>query len=499
MGTDVLKDAVALEEDEFADVIVVGSGIAGISIAYELQSAGLDVIVVDRGPIAGGMTSRTTGHLTAQCDDGFQQMLARRGADLTKAWFESQTIAIDRIEAVQRDLEIGCHFRRLNGFLFKAPSTSLDEFEKEFAATKQVGMRVVRQKGVPFIGQDSTAVIVYPNQATFHPLRYLAGLAKALSRNGVRFYAQTPVTEIQENDTGVVVGTSDRHRLRAAHAVVATNSPINDRYAIHTKQAPYRTYAMAFSISGESLPDGLYWDTLDPYHYVRRLSGTGKDDILIVGGADHKTGEADDADARFLAIESWMRNLLPSIGRERNRWSGQVLDTIDYAAFIGKNPGNRRIFVATGDFGQGMTHGVVASLLIRDLIIRGSSPWSEVYEPSRKPMKAAVQYLTENLGALKNLADYLAPGEVSSTDDLRPGEGAIVRMGLEKLAAYRKSDGELILRSASCTHRGCHLHWNSFESCWDCPCHGSQFAPDGTVLNGPATHPLSGAAKISSN
>ena len=119
-STFVLQDAAALEKDEAADVVVVGSGIAGISIAYELQQAGVDVVVVDRGPIAGGMTSRTTAHLTAQCDDGFQQMLTRRG-DLTTRWFESQRSAIDRIEAIQRDLEIECKLPAADRLSLRSP------------------------------------------------------------------------------------------------------------------------------------------------------------------------------------------------------------------------------------------------------------------------------------------------------------------------------------------------------------------------------------------
>jgi Rieske Fe-S protein len=278
--------------------------------------------------------------------------------------------------------------------------------------------------------------------------------------------------------------------VRARHAVVATNAPINDRYAIHSKQAPYRTYAMAFSVPKKALPDGLYWDTLEAYHYVRLQPGTGQSDILIVGGADHKTGEADDADARFLALEAWMRNLLPALGKELHRWSGQILDTIDYAGFIGLNPGSKRTFVSTGDSGQGITHGAVAGILISDLILKGESPWMNVYDPSRKSIKAAGAFVSENLSVPKNFAEYVAPGERSSWDELKPGEGAIVRKGLSKIAAYRDDTGNLYLRSAACPHLGCHVHWNSFERCWDCPCHGSQFAPNGTALNGPAFSPL---------
>jgi glycine/D-amino acid oxidase-like deaminating enzyme/nitrite reductase/ring-hydroxylating ferredoxin subunit len=485
MKTSVVDDAPALDRDEKADVVVVGSGIAGMSVAYELTKAGKDVVIIDRGPIGKGMTSRTTAHLTAQCDDGFDQLIGRRGEEIAKLWYQSQAACLDRIEANQKELGIECDFRRLDGHLFHAPGTDPGIIDREYEATKKVGMPIKREKGVPFKTHEKTPSLLYPNQATFHPLKYLAGLAASIKEAGGRFYADTTVEQVAEDENGVEV-KAGRHTVRARHAVVATNSPINDKYAIHTKQAPYRTYAMAFALPKGALPDGLYWDTLEAYHYVRLQPGTGKNDFLIVGGADHKSGEADDADARFLALDSWMRNLLPDLGKEKHRWSGQIQDTIDYCGFIGRNPGEKRTFISTGDSGQGITHGAVAGMLISDLILKGSSPWEEVYDPARKPVKAAGTFISENLTVPKNFAQYVAPGELNSWDELKPGQGAIVRKGLSKVAAYRDEKGQLFLRSAACTHLGCHLHWNSFERCWDCPCHGSQFAPDGTALNGPA-------------
>jgi nitrite reductase/ring-hydroxylating ferredoxin subunit len=172
------------------------------------------------------------------------------------------------------------------------------------------------------------------------------------------------------------------------------------------------------------------------------------------------------------------------------RWSGQVLDTVDYAAFSGRNPGSRNVYVHTGDSGQGMTHGAMAGILIPDLIINGASLWKDVYDPARLPLRSLTNYARENMTAIKNFAEYLAPGELSSFDELEAGHGAIVRDGLSKVAAYRDERGKLHKHSAACTHVGCHVHWNSTEKCWDCPCHGSQFAPDGTALNGPAVAPL---------
>jgi glycine/D-amino acid oxidase-like deaminating enzyme/nitrite reductase/ring-hydroxylating ferredoxin subunit len=479
-----------LDKEEKTDVVIVGSGIAGMSVAWELAKAGKDVVVLDRGPIGKGMTSRTTAHLTAQCDDGFHQLIGRRGEETAKAWFESQAASIDRIETHQTQLDISCDFRRLDGHLFHACGTDPEIINNEYEATRAVGMTVLREKGVPFAARENTAALRYPHQATFHPLKYLAGLAGAIGKAGGRFYADTTVEKVEEDENNVSVTTVGGHVVTARYAVIATNAPINDRYAIHSKQAPYRTYAMAFTIPRGDLPDGLYWDTLEAYHYVRLQPGRGSSDYLIVGGGDHKTGEADDADARFLAIEAWMRNLLPGLGKEKHRWSGQIQDTIDYCAFIGLNPGDKRTYISTGDSGQGITHGSVAGILISDLILKGESAWTSVYDPARKPLKAAGTFVSENLTVPKNFAEYIAPGEKSSWDELEPGQGAIVRKGMTKVAAYRDEQGKLHLRSARCPHLGCHVHWNSFERCWDCPCHGSQFAPDGTALNGPAFSPL---------
>jgi Rieske Fe-S protein len=189
-------------------------------------------------------------------------------------------------------------------------------------------------------------------------------------------------------------------------------------------------------------------------------------------------------------LEGWIRSLVPALNRETHRWSGQVMDTIDYSGFIGLNPGDKRVFIVTGDSGQGMTHGALSGMILSDLILNGEHPWASVYDPARKTPLAVGNFITENVTAVKNFAEYLAPGEIDSVDKLKPGDGAIVREGLQKIAAYRDDNGKLFKRSAKCTHLGCHVHWNSLERCWDCPCHGSQFAPDGTALNGPAVAPL---------
>ena len=491
MDTDGRGRAVADRDLTQADTVVIGSGIAGLSTAYELALRGQKVVVLDRGRIAGGMTSRTSAHLTPQCDDGFEALIDLRGLDGAKTFYESHAAAVDRIEAIQEDEGIACHFRRVNGYLFPAIGKNpAEEITPEFEATKKVGMPIERHTGLPFKGQENGPMPALSQSRDLPSAALPARRRRRVCKRGGSLFADTAVTEVEEKDGAVTVRTANDASVQAAQAVVATNSPINDRLALHTKLAPYRTYAMAITIPRDSIEDALYWDTLDPYHYVRLEGGRGDTQYLIAGGGDHKTGEADDGWVRFEGIESWIRGLLPQLGNVTHRWSGQVLDTIDYAAFIGRNPGNEHVFVHTGDSGQGLTHGVAGSLLLSRLITGETCPWAEFYDPARATLSAAKNFIVENVTAVKNFAEYVAPGELKSVDELKPGHGAIIREGLRKVAAFRDDDGRVHRVSAACTHVGCHLHWNSLERCWDCPCHGSHFAIDGTPLNGPAVAPL---------
>jgi glycine/D-amino acid oxidase-like deaminating enzyme/nitrite reductase/ring-hydroxylating ferredoxin subunit len=489
-NVEVRHEAPLLDRDERADVVVIGAGIAGLSAAYELQRKGLGVVVVDRAAIGGVMTARTTAHLASDSDDGFDTLIKVHGLDGARTFHASHAAAIDRIAQILDEEKIDCDFRRLDGYLFPGPNTQPKDLDPEYDAARRIGMPVERARGLPFEGLTDVGCLRYPKQARFHPLRYLRGVAGALASRGARLHAGTAVMEVGEQDGAVTVKTANGRTISAGAAVVAANSPIADRVALHSKQAPYRSYAIALTIPKDTIEDALYWDTLDPYHYVRLQPGPGAIDELIVGGGDHKTGEANDAQARLEGLESWARALIPTLGKVTHRWSGQVLEPIDAAAFSGRNPGSERVFVHTGDSGQGITHGVLGGMLLAELITGGTSAWAAFYDPARKASSAAGQFISENLTAAKNLAEYVTPGELASFDVLAPGHGAIVRSGLSKVAAYRDENGRLITRSAACTHLGCHVHWNAFERCWDCPCHGSHFAPDGTVLNGPAVTPL---------
>jgi glycine/D-amino acid oxidase-like deaminating enzyme len=316
MSVKVAPDARPLGQNSTADTIVVGSGIAGLSTAYELSARGQKVVVLDRGTIAGGVTARTTAHLTSLCDESFKNLIQMRGEDVAKQFYASQAASIDRMEEIQQTESIACDFRRLDGFLFPALGTDAKDLSENLEADRKVGIEVEDSKGVPFKGLEKTRCLRYANQATFHPLKYLKGLVRAIEKRGGQIHSESCVEKIEEKNGRVIVSTTDGYTVEAGAAVVATNSPINDRTAIHTKQAPYRTYAMAFEVSKDALPDALYWDTLDDYHYVRLHPVSDKKLALIVGGGDHKSGEKDDGKFRFEGLDAWMRALLPDLGKE---------------------------------------------------------------------------------------------------------------------------------------------------------------------------------------
>jgi glycine/D-amino acid oxidase-like deaminating enzyme/nitrite reductase/ring-hydroxylating ferredoxin subunit len=484
-----------LREDADCDVVVVGSGIAGLSIAYELARCGRSVIVIDRGGIGSGMTARTTAHLASELDDFYFELIKVRGEEEARLLHDSQVAAVNRIETICEAEGILADFARVDGFLFAAPDRDASELDEEYEACRKIGVEVEWADRAPIPGVDTGRALRFPSQGRFHPTKYLAGLAKAIAANGGRFFADTAHVGDEEKDGRVAVTTEAGPVIRASAAVFATNSPTNDRVAIHAKQHPFRTYVIAGRVAKGSVADALVWDTHRAYHYVRIQPLSANEDLLIVGGEDHRSGDENDMAERIARLEGWTREHFPSFGAVDYRWSGQVLETIDFMPFSGRNPGNENIYVHTGDSGQGITNGVAGSLTLLPLITGEDSRYAALFAPDRKSMSSTSigEFVRGQAGAVKNFAEYIGPGEISSPDDLQPGEGAIMRSGLAKLAVYKGEDGEVVRRSAVCTHLGCLVHWNSFEKCWDCPCHGSQFAPAGEVLNGPALTPLAAA------
>ena len=496
MATVNLPPGVALMSDAAADVVVVGAGITGLTTAYLLGQAGKSVIVLDDGPMASGETERTTAHLSIALDYRYFELEGLHGADGARRAAESHSAAIAEIARIVQAEKIDCEFERVDGYLFPAEGELPDMLDRELAAVHRAGVTDAVMVSLAGLGTlEAGPALRFPRQAQFHPLRYLAALAKAIVRDGGRIYSQTHVTEINGGEPARIKVQAG-HVVTAGAVVVATNSPINELLAIHTKQAAYRTYVIGAVVPRGVVARALFWDSGDPYHYVRLQPGRPGEavetpsDLLLVGGEDHKTGQDDDAEARYLRLERWARERFP-IGTVKFRWSGQVMDSLDGLAFIGHHAAApKNIYVATGDSGSGLTHGTIAGLLLTDLISKRENPWTKLYDPSRVTPGTVVEFVEATVNTAWQYGDWLRPGEGKSENQVFNDSGAILGHGADKVAAYRDEQGHLHQCSAICPHLGGIVRWNHAEKTWDCPCHGSRFDRFGKVVNGPANGDL---------
>jgi glycine/D-amino acid oxidase-like deaminating enzyme/nitrite reductase/ring-hydroxylating ferredoxin subunit len=487
LDADMPRDLQPLRENTQADVCIVGAGIAGMTTAYLLAREGQKVVVLEASDLGDSETGRTTAHLSNALDDRYSNLERVFGREGARRAAGSHTAAIDRIETIARDEHLDCDFARVDGFLFVPPGESLTVLEQELAASHRAGLTDVERWPNAPLPFDTGPCLRFPRQGQFHPVKYLNGLVAAVRRRGVRIYTQTRVTAGEGGKRTAEARTSDGYRVTADALVVATNTPVNDWITMHTKQYPYRTYAVAFRIPKGVVNRALYWDTADPYHYIRTEPHNDTEEFLIVGGEDHKTGQVHNTGICFERLEHWTRERFPELRGVAAHWSGQVMEPMDYLAYIGRNPGDfSNVYIATGDSGHGMTHGTIAGMLLTDLIRGRQNPWARLYDPSRTTFQNAGTFLSENLNVAAQYLDWILPGDTRSVEELQPGEGMVVQRGLQKVALYRDDAGRLHQLSAVCPHLGCIVQWNKAEHSWDCPCHGSRFDGEGKVIHGPA-------------
>jgi glycine/D-amino acid oxidase-like deaminating enzyme/nitrite reductase/ring-hydroxylating ferredoxin subunit len=489
-----------LQSSLATDVVVVGAGIAGLTTAYLLGREGKRVVVLEDGELASGESGRTTAHLSFALDDRYttlEQLFGAEGAHLAA---DSHRRAVDVIEEIVQREKIDCDFERLPGYLFLPQDGTPQELDDELAAAHRAGLtNLQRLPDAGAQGFQTGECLLFPNQGQFHILKYLRGLAEAIGRQGGQIFTHTHVEEVHGGAEARAV-VREGLEVRAQAVVVATNTPFNDRVVMHTKQAPYRTYVLAVRVPKGSVTKALYWDTADPYHYIR-LQEVAADprgeqadyDLLIVGGEDHKTGQEDHPEERLRCLEDWTRQHFPTAGPTEYRWSGQVMEPVDGLAYAGRNPLDQdNLYIITGDSGHGMTHGTLGPMIITDLVLGRPNPWVKLYDPGRVTVRpeSVKEFVKENLNVASEYTELLTGGDVKSADDIEPGNGAVLRRGLAKVAVYRDEAGQTHECSAICPHLGCVVHWNGLEKSWDCPCHGSRFDALGKLLAGPANSDL---------
>lgn len=544
-----------LDNNLSCDIVIVGGGIAGLSTAYNLSKSGKNVIVIEDGYIGSGETGHTTAHITQALDERYFNLQKVFGIGGSSLAAESHAAAIDFIESVINKEGIKCDFERIDGYLFLGPKDTKQTLYEELEATHRIGIKTELITKAPLPSFDTGLCLKFPNQAQFHPLKYIKGLANAITKNNGKIFTQTHVQDV--TDKGII--TSNKVEIRASKIVIATNAPIIDKVSkIYDKQIPNRTYSIGALIKKGTVPKGLYWDTgnnvysinkTNAYHYIRiqeisdslynqnksKTSNLASDksidhpentniknnkmeyELLIVGGEDHKTGDKGNTEERYMQLIEWAKNHFP-IQDVLFKWSGQVMEPLDYLAFIGLNPvnkdnnNNKNIYIATGDSGNGITHGTIAGILISDLILGKENKWTELYNPSRKisepngnddknkkiyfdnndknTMKD--QKVNDPLKHTSNNNNIENKKNINSIiNSLLPEEGKIINENPDDpIAIYRNNKGKINMFSAKCTHLGCTLVWNSVETSFDCPCHGSRFFNNGKVINGPANEDL---------
>jgi len=479
------------------DVAVVGGGITGITAALLLARTGRNVAVVEARRIGKGETGKTTAHLTEVLDVPYHTLVSRFGAGGARLAAAGQRAAIERIAAFADECGIECDFQRVPAFMFAETQAERETLERERAAAARVGVlaALVDTAPLPF---GIAGALRFDNQARIHPRLYLQGLERALVAMRGQIFEDTQVTAIAEGDPCRVI--SDRGVITARQVIVAAHVPIVNRFLLHAKLAAYRSYVVGVDLGSDAgVGDALYWDLADPYHYIR-VQEIGGRRFLLVGGEDHKVGEADDTSAPFERLESYVRvRFGRDVAATDYRWSGQIVASADGLPYVGRNSLSNDVYVATGYAGNGITQGTMAALVLADQVNGRDNALSELLDATRiKPFASAGAVLAENIDYPRHmLTDRLRGNTRSGLEALAsiaPGEGQVLSVGNEKLAVYRNGNGQLSALSPVCTHLGCLVHWNTTEKSWDCPCHGSRFDPHGRVLNGPAVAALEAKA-----
>ena len=479
-----------LSQDINCDVAIVGGGITGLTAAYLLKQAGLKSVVLEALRIGGGTTGFSTGNLYCTVDEYLHTIEKKYDMDKVQSVVQSRTEAINLIKSIVREYNIDCELLEVPFYLFAEKEEYAEKVEKEAATLQKAGLSVSveREFDLPF---PIARVMKLERQAQFNPMKYVKQLAKNIHSNACTIYEGTKVTEYKREEGGVyVVKTATGATVRANKIIMATHTP-KGILGIQLLIFPYREYAVAFDNSKGTFHPGIYWQIDGENKHSIRHYQNGDQNYLLVLGEKHKVGQKENNTENIENLKKYtIEKFKP--GLQQYQWGAQHYRASDGLATVGKADKDSEVYMATGFSTDGLTYGTMAAQIITDLITGKDNPYAATYDPHRHhPLQSAPSTIKENVNVLMQyVKDLPFKGDVKDAEHVKRGEGKVIAQDGEKLAVYRDEQDHLHVCSAVCTHMDCIVNWNEAERSWDCPCHGSRFNYDGTVLEGPAISDL---------
>jgi len=476
-----------LEGSIEVDVTIVGGGITGMMAAMLLKEKGKRVAVLEAEQVGMGTTHQSTGNLYAMLSDQLSTIREKWDDDTMKMVVQSRQAAIDLIEDAINRYTINCGFKRCDWHYYATPAGSRQSpaINKEFDALRFAGLNPEYIESLPLPFKLDKGIKV-GNQAQFHPLNFVRGLARSIASDECLILENTGIVDF---NTGTVEVRTARGSVKSGKIIMATHTPkgIN---AVQAEMIAAQEFGLAARLKDGSYPQGIFWGHDESRHSIRSYH-SGNQQYLIVIGEMHHTGHGENTQQYHDKLEQFARSSF-NIDSIDYTWLGQHYRPADKLPYIGHSPGSSNLYIATGFSTGGLVYGAVSAMILSDEILGRTNEWDDLYKASRfDPIKGAKGIWKEQTDAVKHMVkDYLQGDEVKPRQDLLPGDGAILEIDGEQVAAYMDEQGQVTTLSPVCPHLKCRVHWSNAEKSWDCPCHGSRFDKKGKVLEGPALSPL---------